>query len=277
MTLGPVRAALSRLRDLASMHSELRFAREQFVRLSLRQLLLSARDRPNHPCPVCATEVPTNATTAVVTEEGMFGVGPLTRYRCSNCDAVFGPVALLDLPESALIAEYKLLYRAYREGPTTEIQASVLAQTEPRPGERILNFGCGTWRQGLSRLLATGMDVWGYEPSLPKQHERIAGELAALQGPFDVIFSHNLIEHLQDPVAQFRAWRRMLRPQGRMAHSTACFEWLYDESPYHLWFPLGRSVEVLASRTGFRVTGRRAFNRGEKAKFYEVVFFEAGD
>jgi len=207
----------------------------------------------------------------------MFGVGPLVRYRCANCDAVFGPLALLDLSEAGLIEEYKLLYRAYREGATTGIQASVLEQTEPRSGERILNFGCGTWKKGLARLLASGADVWGYEPSLPKQHDRIAQHLSELRGPFDVVFSHNLIEHLQDPVAQFTAWRQMLSPNGRMAHATACYEWLYDESPFHLWFPLGRSVEVLASRTGFRVTGRRAFNRGDKANFYEVVLFQRQD
>lgn len=262
------------LRQLTSIYSEQRFVREQFVRLSLRQLLLSTRDRPDHPCPICENRTPINDTTAVVTEQGMFGVGAIVRHRCSNCDAVFGPLALLDLSESALIDEYKLLYRAYREGSTTEIQASVLSQTEPRRGERILNFGCGTWKKGLTRALATGADVWGYEPSLPKQHERIALQLSELQGPFDVVFSHNLIEHLQNPVAQFEAWRHMLAPNGRMAHATACYEWLYDESPFHLWFPLGRSVEVLAARTGFRVTGRRAFNRGDKAQFYEVVLFQ---
>jgi hypothetical protein len=94
---------------------------------------------------------------------------------------------------------------------------------------------------------------------------RHRGEVSAFAG----IFSSNLIEHLVDPVGQFAEFRTMLQPGQRMAHASTCYEWRYDTSRFHTFFPLGSAAEHLAERTGFRVVQRVL--DGE----FGVVVFEA--
>ncbi len=55
--------------------------------------------------------------------------------------------------------------------------------------------------------------------------------------------------------AQFRQFRALLKPGGRMVHATPCYEWLYAYTRFHVFFALGDSIEALAQRTGFRVIG----------------------
>lgn len=38
-----------------------------------------------------------------------------------------------------------------------------------------------------------------------------------------------------------------------MAHSTPCYEYRYDYSIFHLYFFIGRSLELLAKKTGFEL------------------------
>ena len=73
---------------------------------------------------------------------------------------------------------------------------------------------------------------------------------------FDGIFSNNVIEHFRDPRRQFEEFRRILKPGARMAHSSPCYEYAYAFTRFHTLFLLGRSTNVLAARTGFRVSDR---------------------
>jgi hypothetical protein len=66
--------------------------------------------------------------------------------------------------------------------------------------------------------------------------------------------SHNLLEHLVDPVAELRFMRSLLRDEhSRMVHATACFRYEIEYSRFHLFFFTGRSLEVIAARTGMRL------------------------
>ena len=47
-------------------------------------------------------------------------------------------------------------------------------------------------------------------------------------GPYDLIFSHNVLEHMRDPERSFLAMRQLLAPQGRMIHSCANYFFPYE-------------------------------------------------
>lgn len=71
---------------------------------------------------------------------------------------------------------------------------------------RALDFGSGLGVT-LRILAACGVDATGYDPSaLRSDYVRdrdlqIAGDLAALSGPFNILVLDNVLEHLPDPVA----------------------------------------------------------------------------
>jgi hypothetical protein len=97
-----------------------------------------------------------------------------------------------------------------------------------------------------------GFDVWGYEPSAETSSQFVVSEKRAIV-PLDGLFSNNVIEHFLDPVGQFKEFHSMMKPSALMAHSTACYEYRYEFSRFHTIFLLGRSVEILAKRTGFKL------------------------
>ncbi len=52
-----------------------------------------------------------------------------------------------------------------------------------------------------------------------------------------------------------------------MAHSSPCYEYAYAFSRFHTVFLIGRSPEILAAKTGFRVT-----DRVKDGEYINVVF-----
>jgi SAM-dependent methyltransferase len=141
-----------------------------------------------------------------------------------------------------------------------------------------LNYACGEWIAGLQRLRTIGWNVWGYEPFLNPERcplgaaQGLVDRLDAIGSThFDGIFTHNYLEHPQDPVAFFAALNELLKPGGRMVHSTPCFELMYDASPFHLYFFLGRSFDALCEKTGFAVVERLESDRGEPDAFTAIA------
>ena len=65
-----------------------------------------------------------------------------------------------------------------------------------------------------------------------------------------------MIEHFLTPRDEFQTFARLLNSRGKMVHASPCYVWSYAYTRFHVLFLLGRSPEVLAARTGFKVTGR---------------------
>lgn len=206
-------------------------------------------------CLVCA-RTGLRSDFVVLTDRCMFGGGTLERYQCPSCDAIFGPQKYLDLSEEFVTRDYALLYNRYQETNSTETEIRTFRSLDPKPGRLYLNWGCGIWSETISRLRAESFEVWGFEPSAPVSSPYIATSRDQISARFDGIFSNNVIEHFRNPRRQFEDFLRILKPGGMMAHSSPCYEYSYSFTRFHTLFLVGRSANILAELTGFRVKSR---------------------
>jgi hypothetical protein len=201
----------------------------------------------------------------------IFGGGKLERYECPNCECIFGSQKFLDLGEDLLDLEYRLLYSRYREGDTTANEVRTFRSLDPQEGSAYVNWGSGAWNRTVADMRSEGWNLWGYEPSAPREAPFVARTKAQLPAGIAGLMSNNVIEHFLDPVAQFREFHDLLSPGGRMAHSTPCFEYRYEFSRFHTVFLLGKSPEILAERTGFKV-----IERVRDGEYLNYVFEKCG-
>ncbi|MFJ6795403.1 class I SAM-dependent methyltransferase [Streptomyces sp. NPDC091268] len=130
--------------------------------------------------------------------------------------------------------------------------ATAVADFGLRPGDRVLDAGCGTGR-ALSALreavgpsgTVLGADLTPQMLAAARQAGRDAqgtllladvARLPLRDGALDAVFAAGLVAHLPDPAADLRELARVVRPGGRLA----------------LFHPIGRAA--LAARHGRELT-----------------------
>jgi trans-aconitate methyltransferase len=103
--------------------------------------------------------------------------------------------------------------------------ASLIELLAPRPGERILDLGCGTGHLA-ARIAEAGADVVGIDSSASMVEEArrlypgIRFEVAdardfSLDAPFDAVFSNAVLHWVKEPEAVVACVRKALGPGGR--------------------------------------------------------------
>jgi trans-aconitate methyltransferase len=104
-----------------------------------------------------------------------------------------------------------------------DLAAGVFALLDPRPGERILDLGCG---DGVltQKIAARGAEVVGVDGSASMVaatrslglHARVmSAEALEFKGEFDAVFSNAALHWMRDQDAVLRGVRRALKPTGR--------------------------------------------------------------
>ncbi|MFJ7209715.1 class I SAM-dependent methyltransferase [Streptomyces sp. NPDC098789] len=130
--------------------------------------------------------------------------------------------------------------------------AAAVAEFDLRPGDRVLDAGCGTGRALTELRSAVGPSgtVLGADLTPQMLAAAVAAGRAAAgallladvarlplrDGGLDAVFASGLIAHLPDPEANLRELARVVRPGGRLA----------------LFHPIGRLA--LATRQGRELT-----------------------
>jgi SAM-dependent methyltransferase len=125
---------------------------------------------------------------------------------------------------------YDLWAESYDETPNPVVAMDArhtIGLLGPKPGERILDAGCGTGRN-LARLDASGARAVGVDlstgmlrvarravPGVPALCADIQRALPFAAESFDAVLCALIGEHLDDLDGTFREARRVLRPGGR--------------------------------------------------------------
>lgn len=204
-------------------------------------------------CCICGFEINTEEQEKIIAED-IYGGGKLVRYRCPECGAIVGPNKMWDLSGEELAEEYKIHYIINDEGQTTDAEIETFMDMHPDKNKTYLNYGCGGWSSTIQKLREQGYDVYGFEPYAPCDSEYIITDFDELKKKkFDGVFSHDLLEHLRYPIDAFNLFSEILKEDGIMAHSTACYKYVYEYDRFHLVFYTGDSVNRLCQNTGFEL------------------------
>ena len=116
-------------------------------------------------------------------------------------------------------------------------------------GSKVLEVGCGTGNYVLALRRAAGVDGWAIDPSegmLARARERSGeihfrvGRAEALEFPpnyFDLVFSVDVIHHVEDHLAYFQEAYRVLAVGGKLCTVTDS-EWIIRQrQPLAVYFP----------------------------------------
>lgn len=106
----------------------------------------------------------------------------------------------------------------------SDLTADVVAWLDPKPGERVLDLGCGDGAL-TERLVGMGLDVEGIDISEAMLEAARARGLSVRQGdatsftvaaPVDAVFSNAVLHWVRDPVAAIARIKAALKPGGRL-------------------------------------------------------------
>jgi ubiquinone/menaquinone biosynthesis C-methylase UbiE len=123
---------------------------------------------------------------------------------------------------------------------------------------RVLEVGCGSGNYLLLLRELTGCAAWGLDPSAEMLaqararpgaaevtwHEGRAEDPPFPEAAFDLIFSVDVIHHVADRPASFRAARRLLAPGGRLCTATDSAEDIARRRPLSSHWPETVPVEL---------------------------------
>jgi SAM-dependent methyltransferase len=156
-------------------------------------------------------------------------------------------------------------------------------------GSRVLEVGCGTGNYVVALAELAGCSGWGTDPSermlarAREQSDRVrfqAGRAEVLDFPadsFDLVFSVDVIHHVEDHERSFAEAYRVLSPGGKVCTATDS-EWIIrNRQPLAAYFPdtvaadLGRYPAIGALEEAMRQAGFGGLTR-EPVEFpYELT------
>jgi SAM-dependent methyltransferase len=122
-------------------------------------------------------------------------------------------------------------------------------------GKRVLDFGAGSGTFAR-RLIAEGVDVTCVEPD-PELLKGVYRDTSGLADQsFDVAYSFNVLEHIEDDRAALAELRRVLKPGGRLVLYVPAFMVLYsamDRQVGHLRRYRRQPLKRVVESAGFAV------------------------
>jgi SAM-dependent methyltransferase len=184
-----------------------------------------------------------------------FNQEEIIRFKCPNCDVIFGNQRMLNLNFEELKYEYDELYKTYKEGPSTELELELLKSLSNNPDKTkfYINWGCGGENKTLKIANEMGYNLKGYDITNIESNLVINDLSKVDDGSVDGIFSNNYIEHMQNPIKDWEEMNRKLKLGGLMIHATPCWNYYVEYTRFHLFFLEGKSLQMLVEKTGFEI------------------------
>lgn len=147
--------------------------------------------------------------------------------------------------------DYDQLAEEYAQHRTVqpEVMKELLSVGKIRSTSKILEVGCGTGNYIGAIKSAAGCECWGIDPSsqmLSKARENFLqidfrfgiGERIEFQDNFfDLVFSVDVIHHIQDRSGYFKEAFRTLAPDGRILTVTESGWMIRTRQPFSVYFP----------------------------------------
>jgi SAM-dependent methyltransferase len=159
--------------------------------------------------------------------------------------------------------------------------------TDPRPGDRVLDVGCGPGALTSVLVDRVGSDhVAAVDPSEPfvaSLHERLpevdvrvgpAEELPFDDGSFDLVVAQLVVHFMTDPVAGLREMARVTRPGGRVAANV--WDHAGGRSPLDVFWSVVRELDPGATDES-HLAGAREGHLAELLEAAGVAEVEASD
>ncbi len=245
-------------------------------------------------CGVCGNAAGNRIFTA---REMMFGLGDFFEYcECSSC----GCLQIVDVPADLTryypreyysfgrLHKPNLLKRflkkrraAHLFGSPTLLGGVLIRLVGPppfshwskkpylAPGDAVLDVGCGSGKLLMEMHLGGFQNLTGIDPYIERDVTYAPGlavmrrTLDQMEGTFDVVMLHHVLEHSSDPRAMLREVHRVLRPgrhalirtpvAGTHAWRTYQADWVQLDPPRHISVQTEKSLRLLAEQAGFSV------------------------
>jgi len=213
----------------------------------------------NHNCPICSFEVELKSKPGLFAR--CFSGRDIQRYQCPNCDCIFGPLDMLTHPDIMSTYE-KMSVDRVENDVKVRTQAEIMAFNyinKVGKNGNYLNFGAGKWSQSVVQLRADGWNLDAYEPCSTASLSGIEvfSKISDLRTNFyDGIFTHDVLEHFQNPIETIKLLGTLLKTNGLQCHKSPCFSYGYEWSSWHIFYPIGRSVNILVEKSGQELVQR---------------------
>ncbi len=126
-----------------------------------------------------------------------------------------------------------------------------------RPSMRVLEIGGGSGYQA-SLITSYGCEVFSIDLDERADSEKTYFDVKTYDGQnipfadesFDLVFSSNVLEHVESPVALFEEIRRVLKPKGTMIHILPSATWRFWTSVTHYIYLLKCLLRGRVERMG---------------------------
>ncbi len=204
--------------------------------------------RPRRVLARAAARVLSNSTTRApqVDRGSVVPAGPATAADTSSLAAALGDLVPGD----------------HARQVSSRYFVDVVMRADPRP-RRVLDLGCGSgdsvdlFRRYDPDVEWIGVDIADSQEALARlRHDATFVTYDGLVIPFpdasfDLVYSHQVLEHVRDPLGHLREIRRVLRPTGRFVGSTSQLE------PYHsrsFWNFTPAGLVQLAAEAGLAMS-----------------------
>lgn len=151
----------------------------------------------------------------------------------------------------------EVMRRIHRCGPDLDS----VVRANPRARARILDVGCGSGKL-VDILRALGFDAWGIDPFLKEKRPYLeAKSIEDVEGGWDLIMFHHVLEHMPDNIQVLRFARARLSSGGvclvRIPVANWAWEhygrnWVQLDPPRHVVIHTPGSFRRASKEAGFR-------------------------